>query len=213
MSDQDMASSIGSAHVPQNDQPILHPASPAVQDAPAVSPQRTQYNPNAPEFSSPNLTAPVAAIASSSDANIQGVTTTPRGISLIRLPRPNRQRVQHSPPRRPFHDASSPPKTPGAGDRDVRLRSHLKDLQERKKQVLYNYHFSGKEVAKSRKQLDAAWESEAASQHQEDLYAMQTQLTALIKQYDDFGREYERLGEEIEEAFGDFYVPGESEVE
>ncbi len=213
--EQNTARGLGVTHFPQPDNSSQGGISPTRQDSNTVrgtSPQRPQYNPAAVPFSSPSLdghsTAPPSGDARVQDLNI----IIPRGISAIRLSRPPTRRIQHSPPRRAFHEPSSPPKTPGYS-RDVRLRDRLKCLHEERKQALANFCFSGKEVGRSQEELDVAWGSEVANKHMDELYVMQNQLTILMKQNCEYGKDWKRLGDEIDELFGDIMVPRESEVE
>ncbi len=92
------------------------------------------------------------------------------------------------------------------------MREWLKTLHEKRKQALADFCFSGKAVVNSQKRLDDAWDSDVANQHLNELFVMQHQLTVLQKQHDEYGKEWKRLGEEIDELFGDMMVPGESEV-
>lgn len=209
-----MTGSFGIPHFPVPNHSNQRAISPTRQDTIPMSgspPQRPQYNPAAAPFSSPSLDSPSTATPSG-DVRVQDSGAATRGISAIRLARPPGRRIQHSPPRRAFHESSSPPRTPG-DNRDMRLRDRLRVLQQRHKQALADFCFTGKEVKKSLTELDVAWGSEVANQHMDELYVMQNQLTILKKQNCEYGKDWKALGEEINELFGDIMVPGESEVE
>lgn len=214
MNEQNTASNFGRTYFPQPDHSSPRAVSPTRQDSNSGrngTPQRPQYNPTAAPFSSSGLNGHNTA-ASPSDVRVQDANTaTYRGISVIRLAPPPGRRIQHSPPRRAFHESTSPPKTPRDLS-DVRMREWLKTLHEKRKQALADFCFSGKAVVKSQKRLDDAWDSDVANQHLNELFVMQHQLTVLQKQHDEYGKEWKRLGEEIDELFGDMMVPGESEV-
>ncbi len=212
--ESNMASSFGIPHFPQPNHSNQRNVSPTRQDPGPTTgspPQRPQYNPAAAPFSSPSLDGQ-STVTPSSDVRVQDSSAALRGISAIRLARPPGRRIQHSPPRRAFHESSSPPRTQG-DSREIRLRDRLRVLQQRHKQALADFRFSGKEVEKSLTELDVAWGSEVANQHLDELYVMQNQLNILKKQNCEYGKDWKALGEEINELFGDIMVPGESEVE
>ena len=211
--EQNMVGNFAGPYFPQPDHSSQLAISPIRQDQTPLrsSPsQRSQYNPTAAPFSSSNQNVHNTIISSgdSQDSN----TAYVRGMSTFRLARPPARRVQHSPPRRAFHEPSSPPRTPQTL-RDIVLRDRLKALQDKRKQALENFCFSGEKVKLSQKELDDAWDSDVADQHLNDLFIMQSQLTALMKQHDEYGREWKKLGEDIDESFADLMVPGESEVQ
>ena len=65
-------------------------------------------------------------------------------------------------------------------------------------------------MERSQKELDDAWDLDVATHHLDDLYVMQDQLTVLTRQHDEYGKEWMRLGEDIDVLFADIMVPGES---
>ena len=210
---QHVASGFGVPYFSQPDQSSQPTISPVRQDHTSMrsnTSHRPQYNPTAAPFSSSSQNVHITTISSSSvqDPNI----VHSRGLSTFRLARPPARRVQHSPPRRAFHESSSPPRTPQIF-RDIALRDRIKALQDKRKQALENFCFSGEKVKFSQKELDGAWDSDVADQHTNDLLVMQTQLTQLVKQHDEYGKEWKKLGEDIDELFGDLMVPGESEMQ
>ena len=213
MSGQNTVGNLGGPYFPQPDQSSQLAVSPIRQDQTIMRTgrsQRPQYNPTAAPFSTSNqnMHSKTISFGGTQEPN----TAAPRGMNTFHLARPPARRVQHSPPRRAFHESSSPPRTPQTF-RDIVLRDRLKALQDRRKQALENFCFSGEKVKFSQKELDDAWDSDVADQHLNDLFIMQSQLTALTKQHDEYGKEWKKLGDDIDELFGDLMVPGESKVQ
>lgn len=162
-----------------------------------------------------NLTPRSSAIRISRPGLVSACTSSPPYLA-----RPSSSSIQHSPPRRPYHEATvaSPvgdrgPSTLQTSQRNFLLYQRLTILHEMRKQNLALFVSANAQINPFRAHLQSAWEQPDANERLQDLYTWGFYLQEAMKFRDDYGREYERLGEEIEEVRADINVPHEARAE
>lgn len=130
------------------------------------------------------------------------------------LSRPRNGNMQHSPPRRAYHEAiaASPPAepaSPSSPSREEIYRLRISNLEATKKLTLSTVKAYGVEIKALEGDLELGWSMASANDNLRVLYAADVRLMELRKLYVDEGKRFHRLENEIEATWEDFMVPGE----
>lgn len=133
------------------------------------------------------------------------------------LARPRSGAIQHSPPRRPYHEPITAAQVNESvqatipSSRIVHLRRRLDRLQEMKKLHLSSFEDATKRLATLTTSIESLQLD--GNDRLQELYQSEFEYLNTDRAQDEHGRAFKRLEEEIEELLGDLMVPHEAREE